>query len=78
MLCDDFPFYDEDDDILDRKIQAGIFRIPFYLDASVVALLTRLIVRWLSKFNVTGRTKVPNLAWSFFSTYLLISSVEPT
>ena len=36
------------------------------------------LVRWLSKFNVTGRTKVPNLAWSFFSTYLLILSVEPT
>ena len=35
------------------------------------------IVRWLSKFNVTGRTKVPNLSWSFFSTYFLILTMEP-
>ena len=31
--------------------------------------LVNLLARWLSEITVTERTKSPNFAWGFFSTY---------
>ena len=42
-----------------------------------ISMCLYVCIATIFRINVTGRKKVTNLAWSFFSPYLLILSVEP-